>query len=172
MPHENCRVEGRITDIFFHRFVIERHDGSRILADLGPAGVEAFPITAGLDVIAQGEMKPSELKVHEIARAGAKPIKIGHKKPGPPHKPHHHGPHHEGPHHHEPADPALAKDAVARAGLDVLGEPRRKPKHFEVLARRDGAFVECHVELDGHIRKEKPVAADDAKWGDIIARAA
>lgn len=170
MPHKDCRVEGRITDVFFHRFVIARGDGSKILADLGPAGVDAFKIAPGLEIVATGEMKPSELKIHAIGRAGEPLVEIAHKKP-PHKKPPHHGPGHDD-HPHAPADPAAAKDAVARAGLAVLGEPRRKPKHFEVLARRGDAFVECHVELDGHIRKEKPVGPDDPKWGDLIQNAA
>jgi hypothetical protein len=33
-----------------------------------------------------------------------------------------------------------------------------------VLGRRDGNLEELHIELDGHIRKSKPVAADDPKW--------
>ena len=62
--------------------------------------------------------------------------------------------------------------AVERAGFAAIGAPRRKPKHFEVLARRDGRLTECHVELDGHIRKEKPVAPDDHKWSHELASAA
>ena len=41
----------------------------------------------------------------------------------------------------------------------------------EVLARHGRHFVECHVELDGHIRKEKPVPHDDHKWADELTAA-
>ena len=120
----------------------------------------------GLRVTASGEMKPSELKVDRIAREGAAATLIEHKK-----KPHEHGPHaHDGP-HHAPADPKVARRAVEAAGLKPVGAPRRKPKHFEVLAKKGHAFVECHVELDGHIRKEKPVPHDDHKWADELAAA-
>ena len=162
MPnHERVEISGEIVDVFAHRFTIET-DRGRILADLGPKGAEAFKLTRGLRIVASGEMKPSELKVDRIAREGAKPIEIAHKKPG-----------HDGPdHHREPADPTVALEAVKAAGLEPLGEPRRKPKHFEVLARRGRLFVECHVELDGNIRKEKPVANDDGKWAHELDMAA
>ncbi len=166
MPHhEHVEISGEIVDVFAHRFTIAT-DRGRVLADLGPKGAEAFRLTPGLRIVASGEMKPSELKVDRIAREGAKPIEIAHKKPG-------HGPGHEGPdHHHEPADPKVALEAVKAAGLEPVGDPRRKPKHFEVLARRGRLFVECHVELDGHIRKEKPVAENDHKWANELDTAA
>lgn len=164
MPHHaHVEISGEIVDVFAHRFVIATTD-RRILADLGPKGAEAFALEPGVKVTASGEMKPSELKVERIARAGEAPVVIEHKKPG-------HGPHHDGPHHHAPADPKLARRAVESAGLQPIGAPRRKPKHFEVLAKKSGRFVECHVELDGHIRKEKPVSADDHKWADELAAA-
>ena len=169
MPHhEHLKVEGRIADVFAHRFTIERADGSRVLADLGPKGAEAFALEPGLAIVASGEMKPSELKVERIAKQGGSPIEIEHKKK------HEHGPGHRGPDHHDhgPADPQVALRAVTAAGLHPLGEPRRKPKHFEVLARKGKAFVECHVELDGHIRKEKPVPHDDHKWAHELDTAA
>ncbi len=160
-PHEQTRIEGVIGDVFFHRFVIETADGTRVLADVGPKGAEAFPLTAGLRIVAEGEMKPSELKVARIGRAGAPMLDIEHKK-----KPGH------GPDHHPHAEPGAALRAVAQAGLKPLGTPRRKPKHFEVLARQNGSFVECHVSLDGHIHKSKPVDPQDHKWVDEITNAA
>ena len=161
MPHhEHVEISGEIVDVFAHRFVIATAQG-HLLADLGPKGAEAFDLTLGETVTISGEMKPSELKVERIACKGGSAIEIEHKK-----KPEHHE-----PHHHEPADPKVARSAVEAAGLKPLGEPRRKPKHFEVLAKKDGKFVECHVELNGHIRKEKPVAHDDHKWADALAAA-
>ena len=170
MPnHERVEVSGEIVDVFAHRFTIERADGSRVLADLGPKGAEAFALQRGLAIVASGEMKPSELRVERIAKTGAAPIEIEHRK----RHEHDHGPGHHGPHHdHGPADPKVALRAVTAAGLLPLGDPRRKPKHFEVLARRGRAFVECHVELDGHIRKEKPVPRDDHKWAHELDTAA
>ena len=171
MPHHERReVAGEIVDVFVHRFTIETGTG-RVLADLGPKGAEAFPLAPGQRVVACGEMKPSELKVDRISREGEPAVVIAHKKPHE-HDPHHHDPHHHGPHQHEPADPKLALSAVAAVGLLPLGEPRRKPKHFEVLARKGRQFVECHVELDGHIRKEKPVPHDDHKWAHELHTAA
>ena len=65
----------------------------------------------------------------------------------------------DGKHAHEPADPAAAIAAVRGQGYAVEGDPRRKPKHFEIVGSRDGARHEIHVELDGKIRKTKPLAA-------------
>ncbi len=151
MPHhQQLEVEGTIADVFAHRFTIERGDGSRVLADLGPEGAKTFTLSPGLAIVAFGEMKPSELKVERITRHGAAPVEITHK------------PKHDAK--HELADPRVARRAVEVVGLHPIGQPRRKPKHFEVLARKGRGFVECHVELDGHIRKEKPVDAQDDKW--------
>lgn len=160
MPHHHrAAVSGRITDVFAHRFVVETSEGQRLLADLGPKGTEMVALRPGLDVRIEGEQKPSELKVDRISVAGARAVEIVHK-PKP-----HHGP-------HDAADPSAALGAVKAAGYEPLGAPRRKPKHFEILARRGHAYVECHVELDGHIRKRKPVAPHDEKWVHDIAAAA
>ncbi len=154
MTHDqNTQISGRIGDVFAHRFVIETSTGT-ILADLGPKGQEAFPLETGLSIIASGEMKPSELKVKRIAIDGRPAVIIEHAK-----KPDH-------------ADPSSAAKAVRAAGFEPVGEPRRKPKHFEVLARKDGHLIECHIELDGRIRKEKPIEANDEKWSAEITKAA
>jgi hypothetical protein len=58
---------------------------------------------------------------------------------------------------------------VEANGFTVLGSPRRKPKHFEILGRDlAGDIVEPHVELDGSLRKTRPVREDDPKWGTEI----
>ncbi len=42
-------------------------------------------------------------------------------------------------------------------------EPRRRPKHFEVLARQGGGpWTELHVDFAGTVYKRKP--ADVEKW--------
>ena len=73
----------------------------------------------------------------------------------------------EKPHddHHPHADPSIVLAAARADGFEILGLPRRKPKHVEVLGRRKGEFNELHIaDLDGHIRKKsKPIAKDDPK---------
>ena len=98
-------------------------------------------------------MKPTELKVTRLTRAGTT-IRIDHDHP--PHHKHH-------PHHHPDADPAIALASARAAGFEILGSPRRKPKHFEVLGKRKRDFAELHIELDGHIRHSKPVERGDHK---------
>ena len=155
MPHhETIALSGVIEHVFAHRFTLKSGHETH-LADLGPKGAEAFPLHAGAAVTLEGERRPSEIKVTRIAAQGQTPVAIAHKKP-------HHGPGHR--HAEGPADPARALAAVKKAGWSVKGEPRRKPKHFEVLARDgEGAWVELHVDFAGAIYKEK--AADLAKWG-------
>ncbi|WP_331293976.1 MULTISPECIES: hypothetical protein [Methylobacterium] len=67
MPlHETTALSGTIGQVFAHRFTIEA-DGETHLADLGPKGVDAFPIARGLQVTLEGERRPSEIKVTRIA---------------------------------------------------------------------------------------------------------
>ena len=154
MPHfETIALSGTIKHVFAHRFTLEA-DGRVHLADLTPKGLTAFPIDPGLLVTLEGETRPSEIKVTKITAEGRGPVEIEHKKPN-------HAPGHK--HADDPADPARVLAAVQEAGWTPEGEPERKPKHFEVLARRDGAEpVELHVDFAGVIYKQK--LADTAKW--------
>jgi hypothetical protein len=151
--HETKTISGMVTHIFAHRFVLRTEHGD-ILADLTPKGIEQIALRLDDEVTVEGEMKPSELKVARLTRAGDT-IRIDHKK-----KPH------EG--HESHADPAIVVASARAAGFAVLGSPRRKPKHFEVLGQKKGALNELHIELDGLIRKSKPVARDDQKWSSEL----
>jgi hypothetical protein len=153
MPdHHTLAVSGRITHVFGHRFVVQT-DREAILADVTPKGLEQIELHVGDSVELAGEMKPTELKVVRFTRDG-RTITIAHKEK-------HHG-------HHDNADPNDALKAATAAGFATLGEPRRKPRHFEVLGKRDARFTELHIELDGHIRKMKPVERHDPKWAHAI----
>ena len=61
-------------------------------------------------------------------------------------------------------------EAAKAAGFDTVGHPRRKPKHFEVLGRRNEQFSELHIELNGIIRKSKPIDRHDPKWAEELQR--
>ncbi|WP_428670444.1 hypothetical protein [Reyranella sp.] len=153
MPdHHHARASGRILHVFGHRFVVETAAGA-ILADLTPKGADRIALRVGDQVSLEGEQKPTELKVTSFTRDG-QTVRIEH-----PPKPHH-------DHHGGNVDPAVVLKAARNAGYEPVGAPRRKPKHFEVLGRRDGRFTELHIELDGHIRKTKPAAGDDPKWAE------
>jgi hypothetical protein len=144
-PHHTVEYSGAVGDVFAQRFVLVTAGGN-ILADLGPKGAELFKLRTGDAVRITGEKKPSEIKVHTIALDGQPAVVIDHEKKPPPH--------HEDAH----ADPVIALRAADAAGFTALGEPRRKPKHFELRARdAKGRDVELHIELDGRIRKQKPV---------------
>jgi len=155
-PH-HISVSGTVTAVFAHRFVIES-TGAKYLADIGPEAVKLVDLKEGDKVTVTGERKPSEIKVTEIVKAGATPIRIAHKK-----KHHHDAPHID-------HDPKAAIDAVARVGFKAIAEPRRKPKHFEILGRSaTGEIIEFHVELDGEIRKRKPADLHEPKWKSAVA---
>ena len=72
-------ISGEVTDIFAHRFMVKTASG-KILADLGPKGAQRIALEIGDHVEASGEMKPSELKVGQIAKQGGAPTGIEHKK--------------------------------------------------------------------------------------------
>jgi hypothetical protein len=155
MSDSLARVSGTILHLFAHRFAVDT-GGGVVLADITPKGLEQIALRLGDRVVLEGERKPSELKVHHLTRDG-RTIEIEHKKK----------PHHEGRHGgHGPADPAVVLRAARGAGYEPVGMPRRKPRHFEVLGRRDGAFAELHIELDGRIRKTKPATGAEPKWSE------
>ncbi len=151
MPDKHISVSGKILHLFAHRFVVQTADGA-ILADVTPEGIEQIALHVGDTVSLEGEMKPSELKVARLT-CGGRLVQIEHRK-----KPH------RGDHGHAPADAEIALNAARAAGYAPVGAPRRKPKHFEGLGRRNDALTELHIELDGNIRKTKPASAEDPKW--------
>ncbi len=153
MPeHQHISVSGTVTAVFAHRFVVEGK-GTKHLADVGPEAAKLVDLKEGDKVTLTGEQKPSEIKVTELVKAGGKPIHIEHRKK--------HG--HDEPHVYR--DPAPAIEAVTQHGFKVIAEPRRKPKHFEILGRSaNGEVLEFHVELDGNIRKRKPADPHEPKW--------
>jgi hypothetical protein len=154
--YPRASVSGKIIHVFAHRFVVQTARGA-ILADVTPKGLHQISLHQGDDVSLEGEQKPSELKVTRFTRDG-KTIRIEHKEK-------HHG------RDHPPADPAIVLKSARTAGFEPIGEPRRKPRHFEVLGRRHGELFELHIELDGHIRKTKSAAGDDPKWDAALTPA-
>jgi hypothetical protein len=157
MPeHHHTSISGTVTAVFAHRFVIESKD-AKYLADIGPEAVKLVELREGDKVTVTGEQKPSEIKLTEILKADGKPIHIEHKKKHD----------HDEPHAYR--DPRTAIKAVTREGFKVIAEPRRKPKHFEILGRSaKGEVLEFHVELDGDIRKRKPADLHEPKWKSAV----
>lgn len=140
---DTVTLTGTVADLFAHRFTL-RTEAGIVLADLGPKGAALIALAPGDSVTLTGERKPSEIKVASVTR-GTQSLDIPHGDKGGD---------------HAPVDVAPALAAVERAGLRPLGEPRRKPKHFEILARdADGGHHALHVDFDGSVRKRKPVAA-------------
>ncbi|MBN9063233.1 MAG: hypothetical protein BGP06_15130 [Rhizobiales bacterium 65-9] len=152
MPHHHVRqrAAGTVDHVFAHRFTLRSPSGV-MLVDLTPEGRDLIKLKPGDEITVEGEMKPSELKADRVTHSG-RTVEIARK------------PKHEGPHPGPRADAEQALKAVRDVGYEPLAEARRKPKHFEILARRDRELSELHVELDGRIRKVKPGASDDPKW--------
>ena len=131
MKTHEITATGRVTDLFGHRFVLETQDG-RMLADLGPKGAEQVKLSLDDEVTLTGERKPSETKVHAITVGG----RAYDLRPGA-------------------ADAEAALAAVRALGFEPQEPPIRKPRHFEILARRGDERLEFHVAFDGAIRKTK-----------------
>ncbi len=149
-------LSGTVLHVFAHRFTLTTENGT-ILADLGPKGSDLAKIVIGDTLTITGEQKPSEIKVQRVRRKGLD-IDIPHGG--------------KGDHDHAAVDPNVARESAVKAGLTPLGDPLRRPKHVEILARdADGRHHELHVERDGTVRKRKPVSADDAKWAEAIKAA-
>jgi translation initiation factor IF-1 len=156
MKPNHSSVTGTVQNVFAHRFTLRTADGV-VLADLTPHGEAKIKLLVGDEVTIEGERKPSEIKVERIRRGDFAATIEPHKK-------------------HEPSeasdlegDPETAVASARAAGFDIVGDPRRKPKHFEILGRRNGDLAEVHVSLDGTIRHAKPVQANDGKWQAELA---
>lgn len=135
---EVVEASGRIWAVFGHRVAVEGADG-RVLANLGPEGIKGLDLAVGDAVRVIGRRKLFEIKATGIVLPDGTRRTIAW------------------PDKHPAVDPAAALATMRGAGYEILGEPRRKPKHFEIDARRDGQRWELHVELDGRLRKARPV---------------
>ncbi len=137
-------VSGIVWGAFRHRFALQTDTG-KALIDIGPKASEKLRISEGDRVEVEGERKPSEIKAHAI-KLGGKTHKIDwpDKPKGPKHR-------------HDGATSDAAVKAVADDGYKIEGNPERHPKHWEIVAARNGRSYELHVELNGRIRKIKPL---------------
>jgi hypothetical protein len=103
----------------------------------------------------EGEQKRSEIKVSKLERDG-KTFAIDHGLHGA---------------REDEADPAIAIKTAEDVGYQVIGGPRRKPTHFELLGKRAAHLRSLHIELDGGVRKTKRLSSDDHKWQSEIEQA-
>ncbi|NEU13268.1 nucleotidyltransferase family protein [Methylobacterium sp. BTF04] len=149
--NETQQAHGTIWAVFGHRLAIEGATGKH-LADLGPKGAKGLSLKVGDTITVAGEAKPSEIKVATLTFSDGTTHTIVWDKPHAAEMP--------------PADPERARDALRQAGYRIEGEPKRKPKHFELQGIRDGGRFEVHVALDGTIRKAKAL---DVKALDAAA---
>jgi len=156
MPQQ-VRLTGEVSDVFSHRFVVAA-EGRRYLADIGPKAAASADLHPGDQVTIEGEQKPSEIKVSKLTRNG---VAVEVDWPGPSH----------GPKATPPfrLELSAAVKAAEDAGYEVVGDPKRGPKHFELLVRKDGEYREIHVHEDGGIGKSRPVGPNDPKWRETIA---
>ncbi|KQP67774.1 hypothetical protein ASF41_21395 [Methylobacterium sp. Leaf111] len=150
-----CSTHGTIWALFGHRLAIESPEG-RVLVDLGPEGARALALagvtlTPGDAIAVTGERKPSEIKAIAITAPDGMRHAIARPRPEDGDA--------------GQADPTVAFAALRKAGFQVEGEARRRPKHFEIRARKDGGYVEAHVTFVGVIRKTKALSGTAAPTG-------
>jgi hypothetical protein len=158
--HKEIAVSGTVTSVFARRFVVEGKDGKH-LADIGADAVDLVGLHEGDEVTFKGRRKLSEIKVTEIAKGPGETIRLERKDK------HERKNGHDG--RHACRDPRAAIAAVKLEGFEVLGEPREKPRRFEILGRSaKGKFIEFHVEPDGAIGKRKPADTREPKWASAI----
>ena len=133
MTAKSHEVTGVITDVFFHRFVLETADG-KVLADVGPRALESVTLKEGDVVRIEGERKPSEIKVSRIAIGRGAFVATQHGEK----------------HAREPLFTEEEAKAMARAeGYVVKGPLNPKKKHYETSATKRGRAVEIHIHRDG-----------------------
>lgn len=147
-------ISGTVTDVFAHRVVLE-NDAQRCLVDLGPASLEMITLTKGMRIKLTGEMKPSELKAETVSIGDGPALPLRARKGDNA--------------FNEKVDPDAALSSAEARGFIVIGQPRQKPKHFELLAKDvDGALHELHIEFDGTMRKIKPAVRSSPKWSEEL----
>ena len=142
MPHQ-VRLSGQIADVFAHRFVVDSNS-KQFLADIGPKAAEQIDLQVGDKVDVEGDQKPSDIKVSRLSIEGRA---VAVEWPGPKL-----GPKHKDKHPPFRLELSAAVKAAEDAGYEVVGDPKRGPKHFELLVRKDGLFSELHIHEDGAIR--------------------
>jgi hypothetical protein len=133
---------GTVRDVFGHRFVIITDDGP-VLADVGSHAPDSVKLKLGAKVKITGERTPCEIKVRLFQSGKHEAIEIPYQQ-----KKHKRG---------EDGDPTAAVKVALDAGYIVVGEPKRKQKHFELHAIRGGHNYALHIMLNGDIRKEIPL---------------
>jgi hypothetical protein len=155
-------VTGNVTDVFGHRYVVDE-GGKKSLVDIGPKGRDAVTINSGDKVSVEGELTDAgEVRAASVAVGDKPAVELPEartwweKLTGA-----------------EPKDkvdltPDAAKVMVQKAGYEVIGEPRPKKKHFEVLGKKDGKFYEVHAHADGDLKGIHTVDASDPKWGSLV----
>lgn len=156
----DVKIEGTVTDVFGHRYVVDE-GGKKSLVDIGPKGLDAVTIKSGDRVKIKGEATDAgEVRAQQVAVGDGQPIEL-HKSwwdklTGKDDK-------------SETAfTPEDAKAIVTKAGYVPVGEPRPEKKHFEVLAKKDGNFVEVHAHRNGDVKHERPVDASNPKWAGLV----
>ena len=131
-----------------------------VLADLTPRGLEVVGLCIGDRVALEGEQKPSEIKVSKLERNG-ETFATG---PSP------HGT------REDEADPAIAIKIAEDAGSQVIGGPRREPKHFEGWEKKTPnlrSFTSSSTEVFGRAGLcPRTITDGNPKWSSHAPRQA
>jgi hypothetical protein len=177
-------IEGRVTDVFGNKFVLE-DDTGRVLVETGPSWWRTTEVAVGERVTVMGEPDQSRtFDAFSIIHEDGREIKIRDPnmpapwagRAGPGSEPDDAG---LRPQRRADADDQREIDAATAAGIDlkkiteeagfVFGyDVDREDDHYEVEAfAADGAEVELHIDFTGAIRR---VEMDDPTYDEAGLR--
>jgi hypothetical protein len=148
---EEVEISGTVIGVFAHRFLIQGVE-RKWLANIGRRSKSHVDLQDGDKVFVKGELRHSEIRVSEMQRDLGRLIHKSNEKAHSHHK------------DHSYRDPREAVAVVEQLGFQVVGDPRRKPKHFVILGRsRTRAMRKFKVNFDGEVRGQKVADHDDQK---------
>lgn len=149
-------IEGRVTDVFGNKFVLEDSSG-RTLVETGPAWHSRIEVRTGERLKVVGRPENGGFDAFRITRESGQEIVV-RSADGPP--PWAGRPKHDrrAERDYEPTRFAMGdlEKRLKDRGYTMRGEAERKPKHVEVVAQNSrGEMVELHIGLDGDVYKER-----------------
>jgi len=154
---EPMKIQGKITDVFGHRAVVETASGKQ-LVNFGPKSKDLQQIKAGAEISVDGDMRKSgEIHARSL-KVGSDEIILAKDKQtwrewllGDDDD-------------DKPFTEADARRIAGEKGYKLSGDLVAEKRHFTGMATdKDGKTVSVDIHRDGDIKAEVPFTAADAK---------